>query len=51
MFRGRKYFILANTSWIGGKCFFMAMTYFVLGVICFITTFVLFFLNFYNGYM
>jgi hypothetical protein len=48
---GRKYFILANTSWLGGKCYFMAWAYIIVGILCFITSVVLLFLHVYYGNM
>ncbi|RNA26071.1 cell cycle control 50A-like [Brachionus plicatilis] len=50
-FDGRKSIILANVSWLGGKCYFMAWIYIVVGSLSFITSFVLFFLHVYYGNM
>lgn len=50
-FYGRKVFILANTSWFGGRCYFLAISYLVIGVICFITAFVLLYLHYFYGNM
>ena len=50
-FSGRKYFILANTSWFGGRCYFLAISYLVIGVLCFITAFVLLYLHYFYGTM
>jgi hypothetical protein len=50
-FAGRKYFVLTNVSWIGGKCNFLAITYIVVGCLCFVTSFALFFFHVYFGHM
>ena len=50
-FNGRKFFILANVSWLGGKCYFLALTYIVVGCLCFIAAIVLFFIHVYFGNM
>ncbi|CAF0722003.1 unnamed protein product [Brachionus calyciflorus] len=50
-FDGKKFIVLANTSWLGGKSYFMAWTYLIVGILCFITAIVLFFLHVYYGNM
>lgn len=48
---GRKFFILANVSWIGGRCNFLAISYIVVGCLCFMAAIVLFFIHIYHGNM
>lgn len=48
---GKKFFVLANVSWIGGKCDFLAMGYIVVGVLCFLAAVALFFAHIYHGNM
>ena len=48
---GKKYFILANVSWIGGKCDFLATCYIVVGVLCFMAAISLFLIHIYHGTM
>ena len=50
-FTGRKHFILANTSWFGGKCYFLAASYLIVGVICFVTAIFLLYLHYFYGKM
>lgn len=48
---GKKFFVLANVSWIGGKCDFLAMGYIFVGVLCFVAAVALFFIHIYHGNM
>ena len=48
---GRKFFILANVSWIGGRCYFMAISYMVVGVLCLVTAAGLIYVHYYYGNM
>jgi len=50
-FRGEKYFIIGNTSWLGGKCKFLAYSYIIFGVICIITGVTLNILHYFYGQM
>lgn len=50
-FGGKKYFVLTNVSWIGGKCNFLAIAYIVVGCLCFVTSLVLFLVHVYFGQM
>lgn len=48
---GRKHVILANVAWLGGKCYFMAGAYVVVGIICLLASVFLFIVHVYHGNM
>lgn len=50
-FDGRKYIILANVSWLGGKCYFLAWAYIIVGLLSFFASFFLLLLHVYYGNM
>lgn len=45
MFNGRKRFIISNTSWLGGKNHFLAISYIVVGCLCFLLSAVFLFIH------